>query len=127
MDLFNLLQYATALLLVLALAVVALLVRRFGNNPAAFKESLKGKGWGKWDFKAPERRLAVVETLVIGPKQRLMIVRRDAAEHLVLVTADSSSVIEANIPASSTPSGAGAATVPAPFGADAQRGGAPAP
>ncbi len=101
MDLFNLLQYATALLLVLALAVVALLVRRFGSNPAAFKESFKAKGWGKWDFKAQQKRLSVTETLMIGPKQRLMIIRRDNVEHLVMVTADSSSVIETNIPAAS--------------------------
>ncbi len=106
MDLFNLLQYATALLLVLALAVVALLVRRFGNNPAAFKEGLKAKGWGKWDFKAPQKRLAVTETLMIGPKQRLLIIRRDNVEHLVMVTADSSSVIETNIPTGTRVTGA---------------------
>ena len=106
MDLFNLLQYTTALLLVLALAVVALLVRRFGNNPQAFKDGLKGASWGKWDFKAPQKRLAVVETLMLGPKQRLIIIRRDNVEHLVMVTADSSSVVETNIPAASKPIGA---------------------
>lgn len=103
MDLLNLLQYATALLLVLALAVAALLVRRFGNNPQALRDGLKlkGGGWGKWDFKAPERRLSVVESLAVGPRQRLLIIRRDNVEHLVMLTADSSSVIETNIPAPS--------------------------
>ena len=108
MDLFNLLQYATALLLVLALAVVALLVRRFGNNPQAFKDGLKRTSWGKWDFKAPEKRLAVVETLMLGPKQRLLIIRRDNVEHLVMMTADSSCVVETNIPANTRLSGTAA-------------------
>src|SRR5690606_17954307 len=101
MDLLNLVQYATALLLVLALAAAALLIRRFGNNPQAVRDGLKRSGWGKWDFKTPERRLAVVESLAVGPRQRLLIIRRDNAEHLILLTADSSSVIEPNIPATS--------------------------
>jgi hypothetical protein len=109
MDLFNLFQYATALILVLALALLALLARRYGNNPQAFKQQLTdtlGKGkWRKWDFKAPEKRLAVVETLMLGPKQRLIIIRRDNVEHLVMLTSDSTCVVENNIPASA-PSGA---------------------
>ena len=35
---------------------------------------------------------------MIGPKQRLFIVRRDDVEHLVLSGPDGASVIEANIP-----------------------------
>ena len=107
MDLFNFFQYATALILVLALAAAALLVRRYGNNPAAFKQSLTGK-WGKWNFTAPERRLAVVESLMVGPKQRMLIIRRDNVEHLVFTTAEGATVIEANI------SPAPAAKAPAP-------------
>lgn len=103
MDLFNLFQYATALILVLALALLALLARRYGNNPQAFKQQLTtalGKGkWNKWEFKAAERRLSVVETLMLGPKQRLIIIRRDNVEHLVIATADSACVVENNIPA----------------------------
>ena len=109
MDLFNLFQYATALILVLALALLALLARRYGNNPQAFKQQLsagKWASWKKWDFKAPEKRLSVVETLMLGPKQRLLIIRRDDVEHLVMLTADSSSVIETNIPPSTRLSGA---------------------
>jgi flagellar protein FliO/FliZ len=104
MDLLNLFQYATALILVLALALLALLARRYGNNPQAFKQQLspaKWNKWSKWKFKAPEKRLAVVETLMLGPKQRLIIIRRDNVEHLVVVTADSACVVENNIPASS--------------------------
>jgi hypothetical protein len=38
---------------------------------------------------------------MIGPKQRLFIVRRDNVEHLVLSGPEGASVIEANIPAAS--------------------------
>jgi len=102
MDVINFLQYATALLFVLALAGAALLIKRFGNNPQAFREGLNTKLAGKlgrWDFKLPDRRLAVVETLMLGPKQRLLIIRRDNVEHLVLSGPDGATVIEQNIPA----------------------------
>ena len=98
MDVINLMQYATALLFVLALAGVALLVKRYGNNPQAFRDGLGGKLAGKLgNFRLPERRLAVVETLMLGPKQRLLIVRRDTVEHLVLSGPDGATVIENNI------------------------------
>ena len=96
MDVINLFRYLVALLFVLALAGAALLIKRYNTNPAAFKTGMKLK-LGKWDFAAPEKRLAIVETLMLGPKQRLFIVRRDNVEHLVLSGPDGSSVIEANI------------------------------
>jgi flagellar protein FliO/FliZ len=96
MDAINLMQYAAALLFVAALAGVALVIKRFGNNPQAFRDSLGAK-LGKWDFKLPDRRLAVVETLVLGPKQRLIIIRRDTVEHLVLSGPEGATVIEQNI------------------------------
>ena len=98
MDAINLMPYFAALLFVLALAGAALLVKRYGANPQAFREGLSGK-LGKWDFKLPDRRLTVVETLVLGPKQRLIIIRRDNVEHLVLSGPDGATVIEGNIPA----------------------------
>ena len=107
MDLFNLLHYVTALIFVAALAGVAFLVKRYGANPAAFKDGLTGKmsgKLGKWNFTAPQRRLAVVESLMVGPKQRLLIIRRDDVEHLVLSGPEGASVIESGIPAkASTP------------------------
>ena len=48
---------------------------------------------------AADKRLAVVETLMVGPRQRLFIVRRDNVEHLVLSTPDGASVIESGIAA----------------------------
>jgi flagellar protein FliO/FliZ len=101
MDAINLMHYFAALLFVLALAGAALVVKRYGANPQAFREGLNTKlsgKLGKWDFKLPDRRLAVVETLVLGPKQRLLIIRRDNVEHLVLSGPDGASLIEAGIP-----------------------------
>lgn len=107
MDVINLMQYLAALLFVAALAGLALVIRRYGNNPQAFRAGLGnslGTKLGKWNFKLPDRRLAVIETLVLGPKQRLMIVRRDDVEHLVLSGPDGASVIEQNIvPKAPTP------------------------
>jgi flagellar protein FliO/FliZ len=100
MDMINLLRYAVALLFVAALAGAAVLIKRYGANPAAFKNGLKMK-LGPWDFAGAQKRLAVVETLMVGPKQRLFIIRRDNVEHLVLSGPDGASVIEANIPAGS--------------------------
>jgi flagellar protein FliO/FliZ len=87
MDAMDFARYIGALVLVLGLVGAAgLAARRFGLaglvKPAA------------------TRRLAVVETLMLGPRQRLLIVRRDAVEHVVLVGPDGASVIESGIPAS---------------------------
>jgi flagellar biogenesis protein FliO len=103
MDLFNLLHYLTALVFVAVLAGAAFLIKRYGNNPAAFKDGLSLKKMGKWNFTAPERRLAVVESLMVGPKQRVLIIRRDNVEHLVFATADGATVIESNIPPKAAP------------------------
>ena len=96
MDAINLLRYLVALIFVLALAGAAMLIKRYGNAPAAFKDSVKDK-LGKWNFIAPPRRLEIVETLMVGPRQRLFIVRRDNVEHLVLSNPDGTSVIESGI------------------------------
>ena len=93
MDAIDLFRYLAALLFVLALAGVAFLVKRQGANPG----SLKLGKLGKWNFSAQQRRLAVVESLVLGPKQRLILIRRDNVEHLVLAGPDGASVIEQNI------------------------------
>ncbi len=98
MDGINLIRYMVALLFVAAIAGVALLVKRYSVNPAAFKGGMKLK-LGNWDFSPTEKRLSIVETLMVGPKQRLFIVRRDNVEHLILSGPEGASVIEANIPA----------------------------
>jgi flagellar protein FliO/FliZ len=74
------------LVLVFVLGLVLLLgwvLRRSGIRGGA----LAGKG----------RRLGVVETAFLGPKHRLVLVRRDSVEHLVLIGPTSTSVVETGI------------------------------
>jgi flagellar protein FliO/FliZ len=86
MEFLDLMRYLGALLLVLALiGAAALAARKFGVPGVA-------KAF-------PDKRLHIVETLMVGPRQRLFIVRRDNVEHLVLSGPDGACVIEANIPA----------------------------
>ncbi|MCU0838719.1 MAG: flagellar biosynthetic protein FliO [Rhodospirillales bacterium] len=78
-------SYLMALLFVLALiGVAALAAKRFGFVRAATS------GGGK-------RRIAVIDTLAIDGKRRLLLIRRDGVEHLVLLGATSETVIEAGI------------------------------
>lgn len=43
------------------------------------------------------KRLGVVETAFLGPKHRLILVRRDTVEHLVLIGPNHAEVIESGI------------------------------
>ena len=89
MEFLDLLRYFGALLLVLAMVGGAgLLARRFGV-PGVTKA-------------ANVKRLAVVETLMVGPRQRLIILRRDNVEHLVLSGPEGASVIESGIAVKTT-------------------------
>jgi flagellar protein FliO/FliZ len=84
MDLIDIGRYFAALLMVLALVGFAgLAVRRFG-----MPGFVKPQGM---------RRLSVVETLMIGPRQRLYLLRRDGIEHLVLAGPEGMSVVETGI------------------------------
>ncbi|HVZ90098.1 MAG TPA: flagellar biosynthetic protein FliO [Rhizomicrobium sp.] len=88
MDLLDVGRYFAALLLVLALVGFAgLALRRFGMPGI-----VKGQS---------SRRLEVIETLTIGPRQRLVLLRRDDVEHLVLAGPDGASVVESAIAAPS--------------------------
>jgi flagellar protein FliO/FliZ len=84
MELLDIARYLGALLLVLGLIGFAgLAARRFGL-PGLAKP-------------ASARRLKIVETLMISPRQRLVLLRRDGVEHLVMICPDGASVIEASI------------------------------
>jgi flagellar protein FliO/FliZ len=90
MDMIDIARYFAALLLVLALVGGAgLAVRRFG-----MPGFVKAQG---------VRRLEIVEALMIGPKQRLYILRRDNVEHLVMSGPDGTTVVETGIVAASKP------------------------
>ncbi len=49
------------------------------------------------------RRLSIVETVIVDGKRRMVLVRRDDKEHLLLLGATSDVVIETNIEADSRP------------------------
>jgi flagellar protein FliO/FliZ len=96
MDLIDFGRYFAALLMVLALVGAAgLAMRRFG-----VPGMVKPQG---------QRRLEIVETLAIGPRQKLVLLRRDNVEHLVLAGADGASVVESGIPAAMKPQAAASA------------------
>ena len=81
------LQFALALVFVLGLiGLLAWLVRRFNLlGPMAVK-------------RGEARRLSVVEMQMLGPKHRLILVRRDEVEHLVLTGPSGDLLVEGNIP-----------------------------
>jgi len=82
MDFDLYLRFALALILVLGLiALLAWLLRRFGLGV----KMTKG------------RRLHIVEAQMLGPRHRLMLIRRDDVEHLVIVGPGSETVVESGI------------------------------
>ncbi|MGB8273878.1 MAG: flagellar biosynthetic protein FliO [Alphaproteobacteria bacterium] len=95
------LQFVLALVFVLALIVaLAWVARRFG---------LLGPGL---PGQMGKRRTGVVEMTAIDAKRRLVLVRRDGREHLLLLGPGSDTVIETGI-------------VPPPAPVEAPSGGAP--
>jgi flagellar protein FliO/FliZ len=82
MDFDLYLRFALALVLVLGLiALLAWLLRRFGMGV----KMTKG------------RRLGVIEVQMLGPRHRLMLIRRDDVEHLVIVGPTSETIVESGI------------------------------
>lgn len=93
MEVTDYLRFVAALAFVVALIVgLAWMVRRFGLVGAAAVARRTG-----------ERRLAVVEVLPVDTKRRLLLVRRDGIEHLVMLGAERDLVIETGIPAAAAP------------------------
>jgi flagellar protein FliO/FliZ len=93
MELLDFVRYAGALIIVLSLIGLAGLAARRYGLPGIAKSSGK-------------RRLAVVETLMVGPRHKLYLLSRDSVEHLVLVGPQGASVIEAGgKPVSASPPG----------------------
>jgi flagellar protein FliO/FliZ len=89
MDFDLYLRFALALILVLGLiALLAWLLRRFGMGV----KMTKG------------RRLGITEVQMLGPRHRLMLIRRDDVEHLVIVGPASETVVESGIKRPAAPS-----------------------
>jgi flagellar protein FliO/FliZ len=86
MDLVDFARYIGALVLVLGLLGFAwLAARRYGLPGIVQGQSL--------------RRLSIVETLMIGPRHKLVLLKRDGTEHLMLMGPQGAEVIESGIPA----------------------------
>jgi flagellar protein FliO/FliZ len=84
-------QFVLALLFVLGLiGGAALLARRFGLAPAVRPQSGR-------------RRLAVIESLAVDGKRRLLLVRRDNVEHLLILGPSTETVVERGIRPSPVP------------------------
>ena len=79
------LRFATALGVVIALILIlAWIARRAGLG-------------GRVRVQGRPRRLAVVEALTLDPKRRLVIIRRDGTEHLLVLGSGGETVIERGI------------------------------
>ncbi|HUT50244.1 MAG TPA: flagellar biosynthetic protein FliO [Alphaproteobacteria bacterium] len=88
MELGTYMRFALALLFVLALiGIVAWLARKAGLGTRIART------------KGTRRRLSIVEVSPVDGKRRLVLVRRDGVEHLVLLGATSETVIETGIAA----------------------------
>lgn len=86
MELDTYMRFVLALLFVLALiGIVAWLARKAGLGTRV----VRSKGMGK--------RLSIVEVSAVDGKRRLVLVRRDGVEHLVLLGATGETVIETGI------------------------------
>lgn len=102
-------EFTTYFKFLLALAFVLSLIglmawgaRRFGLSRATLRS-----GNGK-------RRVEIVEIVPIDTKRRLILVRRDQTEHLLLLGTTSDVVIETGIPAPPAPPLSTAPITPAP-------------
>ena len=86
MDLIDIARYFSALILVLSLLGFAALAARKYGLPGITKGTA-------------QKRLSVVETLMVGPRHKLFLFKRDGVEHLVLMGPQGASVIETGIAA----------------------------
>ncbi|MBT3557182.1 MAG: FliO/MopB family protein [Rhodospirillales bacterium] len=92
MDYTNIAQAFLALIFVLGLiGVVAVVARRLGLGVPTPTLRTKNK------------RVTVVEVTIIDSKRRLVLVRRDDQEHLILLGATTEQVVETGIKAGQTP------------------------
>lgn len=87
MDYGDYLRFALALIFVLGLiGVLAIVAKRFGMAPRI------SKGLGP-----SGKRLQIVDVTTVDAKRRLVLVRRDDVEHLLLLGATSETVVETGI------------------------------
>ncbi len=106
-------RFLLALIFVIGLiGLLTLLARRFGFGAIRLSPAFMGKG------RNGKSRLAVVEATSIDARRRLVLVRRDDTEHLILIGATSELVVERDI----RPPPAAGTTEPPAIPAPAQDG-----
>ncbi|HCX66978.1 flagellar biosynthetic protein FliO [Parvibaculum sp.] len=87
MDFSEIFRFVAALAFILGLiGVCAILARRFGFAPGASPAG-------------GQRRLGIVEVKAIDAKHRLLLIRRDGKEHLILTGGETPLLIESSIDA----------------------------
>lgn len=102
MEFSNYFRFIFALVFVLALiGLLTWLLRRFGLGGGRPRT---GNG----------KRLGVVEALAIDGRRRLVLVRRDDSEHLLVLGPNSETVVETGIPAPQPTAHAAADATPTP-------------
>lgn len=88
METTDYIRFAAALIFVLALiGAAAFALRASGMMPSASPRARRGS----------QRRLAVVETLYLDPKRRLVLISRDGVEHLVILGATGETLVETGV------------------------------
>ncbi len=93
MDLEGYIRFAVALIVVLGLiGLLALLAKRFGMVPRVTIGGTRG-----------DKRVNIVDVTNIDGKRRLILVRRDDTEHLILLGVNGETVIESAIEGSGAP------------------------
>lgn len=93
MDTVEPLRFIFASLFVLALiGAMALLLKRYGHQLQSGWQPLMKTVAGKESPMPP--RLAIIEVRYLDPKRKLVLVRRDDVEHLLLLAHDRELVIE---------------------------------
>jgi flagellar protein FliO/FliZ len=92
MDMTAYMKFVAALVFVIGLiAAFAWIMRRFGPRGMTAQHGKRG------------RRLAVVEVAPIDARRRLVLVRRDGVEHLLLLGATHDLVVEAGLTGDTPP------------------------
>lgn len=88
MDAVSYLRFAAALVVVLALLLaLAYAVRRWGGKLTGLPLANAGR----------RGRLSVIETRTVDVRTKLVLVRRDAVEHLLLITPNNAMTVETGI------------------------------
>ena len=93
MDLEGYFRFAIALVFVLGLiGLLALVAKRLGMAPRVTVSASRG-----------DKRVNIVDVTNIDGKRRLILVRRDDTEHLILLGVNGETVVESAIQSSGTP------------------------